>query len=88
MRQQASLVLSLVKQCLNILMANTPFLIAITRPSHNRRRLSYPSGASFQCHQALPTLPVTVLSSSWCSKNTSDPEVIEFNFKVNPFSEE
>lgn len=84
MRQQASLVPSLVKQCLTIFMANTPFLTAISRPSHHHRRLSCPSGASFQCHQALPTLPATLLSPSWRSKHTSGPAVTDLHFKVNP----
>lgn len=35
-------------------MANTPFLIVITRPGHNPRRVPCPAGASFQCVKLCP----------------------------------
>lgn len=48
MKQQTCLVLCLVRQCWNILMANTP------RHSHKPRRVPCSSGASFRCVEPCP----------------------------------
>lgn len=67
--KEVSLVLWLVRQCVNIVKANTPLLILISRPSHNPGRMPYPFNASFQSHQALPTHQATFLSLFQCSRH-------------------